>query len=224
MRAKLKSAVLHLLLAAVAPWVVVERAARWCCGHDVWFEPQAEWVSLVPGRLGVWSRAAFYHLSLAACPLDVAIQFGALVTHSETELGHRVYVGIRTLIGWACVGDDTMLADHVQLLSGAGHHLPAADTVASSVRQGRPTRLERLDIGCNCWIGAQAMVMAAIGDHCIVGAGSVVTRPILDGVTAVGNPARALAAVADSTARARGKKPQTPAACLAPPSPLNQRA
>jgi len=34
--------------------------------------------------------------------------------------------------------------------------------------------------------------MADVGEHCIVGAGSVVTKPIPDFSVAVGNPARVI--------------------------------
>lgn len=146
-------------------------------GRDVWFATQAECLSLLPGRLGLGTRAAFYHLTLARCPLDVAIEFGALLTHSQAELGHRVYIGVRTMLGWVSIGDDTLLADNVQVLSGARHHLEPGNEVGGARRQHHPTRLERLAIGRNCWIGAHAVVMADIGDDSIIGAGSVVTRP-----------------------------------------------
>jgi acetyltransferase-like isoleucine patch superfamily enzyme len=49
-------------------------------------------------------------------------------------------------------------------------------------------------IGRNCFIGAQAIVMAGvrIGDGCIVGAGAVVTRDVPAGCIVAGNPARIL--------------------------------
>jgi acetyltransferase-like isoleucine patch superfamily enzyme len=188
------------MMAAMLPWIAAERLARRLAGDDVWFEPQAEWMSLVPGRLGVLVRAAFYHLSLAECPLDVAIQFGALVTHSRTVLGHRVYIGMRTTVGWARIGDDTLLADQVQVLSGARHHQPAPGDAASTPRQATPSRYQQVEIGSNCWVGAQAVVMASVGDHTTVGAGSIVTRPLPPAVTAVGNPARVIVRAAAAPA------------------------
>lgn len=187
----LKNGLLGAMMLVLLPWVWAERAARHWRGHDVWFGAQAQWLSLLPGKWGVCWRTAFYHLSLAACPLDVGIEFGALITHSETRLGHRVYIGARTQVGWAHIGDDTMLADHVQLLSGAHHH--GGREAGTQPRQQQPARYQCLEIGANCWIGGNAVVMAAVGDHSVVGAGSVVTRPVPAGVTAVGNPARVLA-------------------------------
>jgi acetyltransferase-like isoleucine patch superfamily enzyme len=49
-------------------------------------------------------------------------------------------------------------------------------------------------IGDNCFIGAQAIVMAGvrIGDGCVVGAGAVVTKDVPAGCVVAGNPARVL--------------------------------
>jgi len=57
------------------------------------------------------------------------------------------------------------------------------------------TRLGRIDIGENCFIGDSVIVLPGvkIGAHSIVGAGSVVTRDIPARSVAAGNPARVIA-------------------------------
>ncbi len=51
-----------------------------------------------------------------------------------------------------------------------------------------------LVIGPNCWLGARVTVLdgANIGEHCVIGAGAVVTKPIPRDSLALGVPARAI--------------------------------
>ncbi|MFN8545794.1 MAG: hypothetical protein U0807_16550 [Candidatus Binatia bacterium] len=46
------------------------------------------------------------------------------------------------------------------------------------------------EAGEGTWIGEGAIVLADVGRYAVVGAGAVVVRPVADGVTVVGNPAR----------------------------------
>jgi maltose O-acetyltransferase len=52
---------------------------------------------------------------------------------------------------------------------------------------GRPVR-----IGHDVWIGGGAIILpgVSVGNNAIIGAGSVVTRDVPEGVTVMGNPAR----------------------------------
>jgi acetyltransferase-like isoleucine patch superfamily enzyme len=47
-------------------------------------------------------------------------------------------------------------------------------------------------IGEGSWVGSAAVVLADVGRHSVVGAGSVVTKPIPDFVVAAGAPARVI--------------------------------
>ena len=51
---------------------------------------------------------------------------------------------------------------------------------------------KRIVIGERSWIGEGSIVMADIGDDCIVGAGSVVTNPVQNNEVVAGNPARTI--------------------------------
>lgn len=53
-------------------------------------------------------------------------------------------------------------------------------------------RFKPVRIGNDVWIGARVIVLAGltIGDHAIVGAGSIVTRDVPKGAIVAGNPAK----------------------------------
>jgi acetyltransferase-like isoleucine patch superfamily enzyme len=176
-------------LLLVIPWALAELAARRLLNRDVFLQSHSQALSLIPGKIGQFLRNAYWHLTLARCPLDCCFSFGSLFTHSDVRVGERVYLGAYCMVGYCTIGDDTMLADHVYVLSGKHQH----GTSDPAVRfQDQPQTFTRVQIGHNCWLGTNTVVMADIGDNCIIGAGSVVTKPVPDHSVAVGNPARAI--------------------------------
>lgn len=85
------------------------------------------------------------------------------------------------------VGDYTMFGPNV-VIATAGH--PVLPELREKVYQyNMPVRIGRC-----CWLGAGVIVLpgVTIGDNCVIGAGSVVTRDIPANVVAVGNPCRVL--------------------------------
>ena len=88
------------------------------------------------------------------------------------------------------IGEGTVVGGYSYLLSGGEYDytdmkIPFAD------QSGMGTR-GPLVIGANCWLGARVTVLdgAGIGEHCVIGAGAVVTKPIPAHTLAVGVPAR----------------------------------
>ena len=189
MKRSLKRVVYLVALCLVMPWALAERIARRFLGRDVWFSSHSEFLSLIPGKIGWFLRNAYLHLTLRQCPLNCCFLLGTLFTHSEAEVGERIYMGAHCIIGVATVGDETMLADHVYVLSG-GHQHGTADPGVSF--QDQPQRFTRVRIGRNCWVGTNVVIMADVGENCVIGAGSVVTKPIPHNSVAVGNPARVI--------------------------------
>jgi acetyltransferase-like isoleucine patch superfamily enzyme len=100
-----------------------------------------------------------------------------------------VYIGPSCILGRARIGERTQIAAKVQILSGARQHArdEHGNTLGSETGEFRD-----VSIGRDSWIGAAAIVMTDVGERVTIGAGSVVTKPIPDGVVAVGNPARVL--------------------------------
>lgn len=82
-------------------------------------------------------------------------------------------------------GDDVLFAPGVKIVSA--NHDPA-DRMKWAADS--PVR-----IGRRCWIGANAVILPSVelGDDCVVGAGSVVTKSFPSGSVVAGVPARAIA-------------------------------
>lgn len=85
------------------------------------------------------------------------------------------------------VGDCTMIGPNVTVAT-AGH------PILPELREQAYQYNAPVHIGKNCWIGAGAIILPGItiGDHSVIGAGSVVTKDIPANVVAAGNPCKIL--------------------------------
>ena len=108
----------------------------------------------------------------------------------DVHIGARSLIGIGSvLIGPIEVGDDVLLAQHV-VCSGLNHEF--RDTTVPIREQ--PVTTKTIRIGAGSWLGSNAVVTAGvqIGAHCVIAAGSVVTKDVPDRCVVGGNPARIL--------------------------------
>jgi len=144
-------------------------------------------LALIPGRLGSYTRVAFYHRALAHCDLNTCIEFGCLFSKSDTSIGKNVYIGPYSQIGLATIEDNVLIGPSVLLLSGSRAH--GFDKLDLPIRE-QPGNTQRVSVGTDSWIGAGAIIMANIAPQTIVGAGSVVTKPFAPQMIVAGNPAR----------------------------------
>ena len=112
------------------------------------------------------------------------------------DYGFNISLGRDAFLNFNCVildvvevtiGEGAQIGPAVQIYS-ADHPRDAAQRRAG-LEFGRPVR-----IGRHAWIGGGAIILpgVTIGDDAVIGAGSVVTRDVPPGATAVGNPAREL--------------------------------
>jgi virginiamycin A acetyltransferase len=175
-------------LVLALPLALCERAARALLHRDVLFNAHAQLLSMAPGRFGSFLRTAYYHLTTHRCPLSVTIGFGSMFTHSEIELGERVVIASGCVIGMANIGDHSMIGDHSHLLSGGRQH----GSELGKNYQEQPGVFVETKIGTNCWIGVNCVVFSDVGDNSIVGAGSVVSKPVPANVKVIGSPARVI--------------------------------
>ena len=144
---------------------------------------------ILPGLTGEYLRRAFYQLGLARCGQDVCLTFGTVISHPTATLGDRVYIGAFCVLGDVTLEEDVLLGSHVSIINGGAQH--GIERLDIPVRE-QPGQWRRITIGRDSWIGDRSVVLANVGRHCIVGAGSVVVTPLDDYAIAVGNPARVL--------------------------------
>jgi virginiamycin A acetyltransferase len=182
-----------LLIVAVPALTV--RVEHLFTHRDPFFLFWGQSFALLPGLPGHYIRKCFYFLSLHRCSLNCEIGFMTHIHDRRTQIGEGVYIGTAAGLGWVNVADGCLLASRVSVLSGRAQHQLGPD--------GRLTPFDRsaagqVHIGQHTWIGEGAIIMADVESRCIVGAGSVVTKPVPAGVVVAGNPARLIRRLIDT--------------------------
>jgi maltose O-acetyltransferase len=111
------------------------------------------------------------------------------------DYGTNIHLGTRVFFNFNCVvldvcevriGDYTLFGPGVQILTP----LHPFDAEQRREREfGKPVQ-----VGSDVWVGGGALILAGIRIGCrsVIGAGSVVTRDIPEGVFAAGNPCRVI--------------------------------
>lgn len=106
------------------------------------------------------------------------------------EIGENFYANHNLTIldaGKVQFGDNVFIAPNCGFYT-AGHPLDY-ETRNKGLEYAKPIK-----VGNNVWIGGNVVVLpgVTIGDNCVIGAGSVVTKDIPENSVAVGNPCRVM--------------------------------
>lgn len=171
----------------VLPLVAGYRFASVLLTAEKAFPGFAQIFSLLPGLSGAFLRRAFYKFVLPSCGSDCWISFGTVFSHGTATIGRSTYIGVGCMVGDVTLEDDVLLGSHVSIINGNRQH--GIERLEIPIRE-QPGEYPRVTIGRDTWIGDRSIVMANIGKHCVIGAGSVVTKPVEDYAIVVGNPAR----------------------------------
>src|SRR5262245_289819 len=188
MRETVKAALRAAATLAVTP-MLVSYAVRRALVGDRAFEGSMQLLALVPGLVGDYLRRAFLAHTIARMDPSATVRFGTLMSDPRARLDANVYVGPGCHLGFVHVERDALIASGVHIPSGAATHGTSETTVP--IRE-QPLTRTCVHIGQGAWIGSTAVVMADVGTHSVVGAGSVVTRPVPDYSVAAGVPARVI--------------------------------
>ena len=108
---------------------------------------------------------------------------------ANIELGERVFFNFNCIVLDVCpvrIGSFTLFGPGVQILTPM-HPLDAE--LRRKEEFGKP-----IEIGSDVWVGGAALILPGvrIGSRAVIGAGSVVTRDVPEGVFAAGNPCRVI--------------------------------
>ncbi len=100
------------------------------------------------------------------------------------------------------IGDNVTMAPRVHILC---HDASTKEFLGH-------TKIGRVTIGNNVFIGAESVVLpgVTIGDNVIIGANSTVTRDIPDGVVVAGSPARIVCTLEEYLAKERTRMESAP--------------
>jgi maltose O-acetyltransferase len=112
------------------------------------------------------------------------------------DYGSNIRIGEKVFFNFNCVvldvmqvsiGSRTLFGPNVQIYT-ATHPMNFMER-ASGLEFARP-----IAIGEDVWVGGSVVICpgVTIGDRCVIGAGSVVTKDIPPGVFAAGNPCRVI--------------------------------
>ncbi|WP_407521543.1 sugar O-acetyltransferase [Methylobacterium oryzisoli] len=123
---------------------------------------------------------------------------------SNIELGERVYFNFNCVVLDVCrvrIGDFTLFGPAVQILTPL-HPFDAA--LRRKQENGKP-----VDIGSDVWVGGGALILpgVSIGSRTVIGAGSVVTRDVPEGVFAAGNPCRVIREIGEDERQSYASAP-----------------
>ncbi len=205
-RLALKRSIKWLFLALALPLFAVFLIIRTLSGSDRCFASFSQFLALIPGKAGVYLRAAFYRLACPGTSDEISIGFLTLLSHRDTTIERGVYIGPQCNIGMCHIGENTLIGSGVHVLSGSRQH-EFRDSQRPIQEQGG--QFQKIAIGDDCWIGNHAVIMAVIESKCIVAAGSIVVTRVQGSKVVAGNPARVLRSrVEESSVVARSEEPR----------------
>jgi acetyltransferase-like isoleucine patch superfamily enzyme len=186
-REALKTTARFVALVVVLPALASYYVRRMLLDEDRAMLGSTQALSFIPGVFGQYLRAAFLRRTLAHCSATVTVEFGTLFSQAGTRIDENVYIGPMCHIGLAHLQRDVLIGAAVHIPSGP--HTHGIADAALPIRE-QPGQSRMITIGAGSWVGSAAVVMADVGAQTVIGAGSVVTKPIPDAVVAAGAPAK----------------------------------
>jgi acetyltransferase-like isoleucine patch superfamily enzyme len=178
-----------MAVAGVLTWPLVLPLALLSRVSDFVFLTCSQFLAFVPYLIGSIVRYEFYRFTLHRCGSNVMIGFGTIFLYRDVEIGDNVLIGMYNTVHHCDFGSYVLTAEGCRFLSGAHYHNYERTDVPMALQGGK---LRRIAVHDDCWIGANAVVMAEVGGGSIVAAGAVVHRAVEPFSIVGGVPARTI--------------------------------
>lgn len=141
-------------------------------------------LTTMPGEIGILARAKYYQTYVGNY---VRIRTGVIITNPEKlKIGKCVNINHDTVIRAKYgveIGDYTMISWRVNILSQNHNHRLNSTPFRFQGYTGK-----KVVIGKNCWVGCNVSILpgVTIGDNCVIGASSIITKNIPKNSVVVG--------------------------------------
>lgn len=126
---------------------------------------------------------------LRECGINLRVKSNADIS-PKSEVGDNSELGTRCMIQSHCsIGSNVIMGPDIKIYS-RNHRYSRLDTPIQY--QGK--KQYNTVVGDDVWIGANVIILAGVevGNHVIIGAGSVVTKDVSDYAIVGGNPAKVI--------------------------------
>jgi len=174
--------------ALVAPRALSYVIRRSVLGEERAYLGGSERAANWPGITGECKRRALHRWMGASLGRGVVLRYGCVLKRPPLSIGSYTIIGYHSTVQQARIGRDCIIGDGVVIVEGVRQH--RFDRLDVPIREQGGTFDRQVVIGDDCLIGTAAVILADVGNHAVVGAGSVVVHPVPDFKIVAGNPAR----------------------------------
>lgn len=187
-RKVLKRTVKNIFLILLFPAYLLYELSCVFANRDSTFQSFSQAICLIPGKLGIYTRAAFYRLACTDTSDEISVGFLTIFSHADTTIEKGVYIGPQCNIGKCRIGQNTLIGSGVHILSGNKQHYFEDESRPIQEQGGL---YEKITIGKDCWLGNNSSILSELLDSCIVATGAVYIKPATEAsIILAGNPAK----------------------------------
>lgn len=183
----LKNSIKLMFLYITIPFYLIFLILSLFVEKDSIFRTFSQIVSLIPGKTGVYIRAAFYRLACQNTSDRISIGFLTVFSHHDTSICEGVYIGPQCNIGKCSIGKNTLIGSGVHILSGTRQHSFSDINTPIQEQKGY---YKKISIGEDCWIGNKSLIAQNVANKTIVAAASVVISEFPPMTIVGGHPAK----------------------------------